>query len=333
MPTDIPAGPASPTVAEPQTTATLSQPNASAGITVLQVSSGTGDKLYPAISGNRIVWIDNDTLSVQLYNTSSGNTTTISNATSVPFALPHQLAIAETYAAWSGINLRTGGSTIYLYDAASGTLTKVTGDSPGVHQDPGVTGDYIVWTNRTVGSGDVWLYEIASGTAVPMATGPSFQVDTEIGGNTTVWADNGTAGGDFDIVVASIGGSGGAVLANPSDDHRPDVSSDGQHVAWIGFAGNGSAVYVHDVAANNTSQITGATARPDSVAVDGDLVVYSDLRSGNHDIFVYDITTSMESPIVQDQFEQTYPDISNGTIGWMGNNTGQWEIYRASVGG
>ncbi len=293
--------------------------------------------MYPAISGNSIVWVNNDSVnessSVQLYNASSGDTTTISNATSIPLAMPYQLAIAENNAVWSGTNPQTGGTNIYLYDAASGQLQQVTEDGAGMQLDPGVSQDYIIWTNLTNASSDVYLYQISSGNTMPVVTNPYYQMETAIGGNTTAWADNQTEGGDFDIVVAPLGQSEGIFLGNSGDDRYPDVSSDGRYVAWINVLENRSAVYLYDTVENNTTQITGESALPDSVAVDGNLVVYSDLRTGNHDIYMYNIPTGMETPVTQDQYDQSYPDVSNGEIVWMGNNTGHWEIYRAPAGG
>jgi len=292
--------------------------------------------MYPAISGDSIVWVNNDSingsLSVQLYNMSSNENSTISNATSVPLAMPYQLDIAENNAVWSGKNPQTGGISIYLYDTASAGLQQVTGDGPGTQLDPGVSPDNVIWTNLTNESSDVYLYEIAGGDTIPLVTDLYYQMETDIGGNTTAWADNETGGGDFDIVVASLGESEGTFLGDSGDDRYPDVSSDGQYVAWIGFSENRSAVYLYDVAEDNTTEITGESARPDAVAVDGNLVVYSDLRNGNRDIYLYTISTGMETPVTQDPYDQSYPDVSNGEIVWMGNNTGRWEIYRASAG-
>lgn len=328
--------PPPPTVAPPQPSTTQPQQNVSAG-PATQVSSGPADQMYPAISGDSIVWVLNDSqnesLSVELYSISSENTSTISNATSVPLAMPYQLAIAENNAVWSGQNPQTGGTNIHLYDTASGTLQQVTEDGPGMQLDPGVSQDYIIWTNLTNESSDVYLYEIANGNITPMVSPLSYQMETAIGGNTTAWADNATEGGDFDIVVAPLGESNGTVLGDSGDDRYPDVSSDGRYVAWISFLENRSAVYLYDVAEDNATEITGESARPDAVAVDGNLVVYSDLRTGNHDIYMYNVTNGTETPVTQDRYDQSYPDVSNGEIVWMGNNTGRWEIYHLPAGG
>lgn len=335
-PTALPQRPSPPTITPPQSPTTQPLQSVPTGAAT-QVSSGPADKMFPAISGDNILWVLNDSqnesLSVELYSISSENTSTISNATSVPLGVPHQLAIAESNAVWSGQDPGTGDISIYLYDISSGGLQQVTDESGGTQLDPGASQGYIIWTNLTTGSSDVYLYAIANESTIPVVTDNSYQMETAIGGNTTAWADNATESGDFNIVVAPVGESEGTSLGGSGDDRYPDVSSDGRYVAWIGFLGNRSAVYLYDVEEDNTTEITGESDLPDSVAVDGNLVVYSDLRSGNHDIYMYNITTGMESPVTQDQYDQSYPDVSNGEIVWMGNNTGRWEVYRVSAGG
>lgn len=305
--------------------------NDSAGA-AMQVSSGQGDKLFPAISGERIVWFDNESFSVQLYDISSGNTSIISDQASVPLLLSYQLAVAGNNVVWSGINTETEGINVYLYDTASGSLQQVTNGS-GMHVYPGASEENLIWTNLSNGSSDVYFYEIASDTVMPVVIDPYFQAWTDIGGDTMAWADNETEDGDTDIAVAFLDQRDISLWGRSGDDLVPDVSSDGSRVAWISVLENRTAVYLYDVATDNATRITGASARPTAVAVDGNLVVYSDLRNGNLDIYRYDISTGTETQVTEDPYAQAFPDVSDGEMVWMGNTTGQWEIYRASAGG
>lgn len=294
----------------------------------MQLSSGPGDKLFPVISGNRIAWFDNESSSVQLHNLLTGNTTTISTTTPIPLMLPHELAISGDYVVWTGVSQPTE-VYILLYDIASGTLQQVTDGSgwPGL---PGVSEDYVVWIAGDE-RGDVYLYDIASGNTTPVTADPYEQLWPDTGGTTIVWADNETEEGDLDIAITSPGQPRVRLLGDSGDDSYPDVSSDGNRVAWISVHENRTVVYLYDVSTENATRVTGESAEPDAAAVDGDYVVYSDWRNGNPDIYVYDIRTGVETPVVQDPYPQSYPDISAGRIVWMGNNTGQWEIYTADV--
>jgi len=328
MPTIEPAQPQTPMSVPVQPPATQPQENDSTGAGV-QVSSGPGDKLFPAIAGNSIVWVDDSSASVQLYDISSGNTSTISDATSIPLSLPYELATDGNSVVWTGEDPQAEGDILFLYDIASGRLQQVT-DGSGAPGYPGVSQNYVVWVDGDE-LGDVYIYDIASGNSTTVTDDPYLQLWADIGANTIIWGDNETEEGDLDIAVLTLEQPRVRLLGDSGDDGFPDVSSDGNYVAWINARDNQTAVYLYDVLAENLTQITGESANPDAVAVDGNHVVYSDWRSGSLDIYVYDIATGMETPITRDMYMQSYPDISEGTIVWMGNNTGQWEIYTQEV--
>lgn len=305
---------------------TLTPQSAGAGT---QVSSGPGDKLFPAISGDSIVWYDDNSTSVQLYEIASGNVSTISTAESVPIDLPHELAIDGNNVVWTGGDPRAEEDIVFLYDIASGRLQPVTNGS-GVPGYPGVSQDFVVWIDGDE-LGDVYVYEIASGNVTQATDDPYEQILADAGGDTIAWADNETEGGDLDIAAVSVGESRVRLLGDAGEDSYPDVSSDGNRIAWINARDNRTAVYLYDASTENMTQVTGESAQPDAVAVDGNYLVYSDWRSGNLDIYQYDIGTGTETQVTQDPYAQSLPDISDGVAVWMGNNTGQWEIYAAEV--
>lgn len=296
-----------------------------------QVSSGPGDKLFPVISGNSIVWYDDNSASVQLYDIPSGNTSTISTAASTPIGLSHELAIDGNNVVWTGVDPQAEGDIVFLYEIASGRLQQVT-DGSGVPGYPDVSQDFVAWIDGDE-LGDVYFYEIASGNITQVTNDPYEQILADAGGNTIVWADNETEGGDLDIAVVAPGESRARLLGDAGDDSYPDVSSDGNRIAWINARDNQTAIYLYDLSTENATVVTGESAGPDAVAVDGNYVVYSDWRSGNLDIYLYDISTGVETPVTQDPYAQSLPEISDGVVVWMGNNTGQWEIYTWEVTG
>ena len=297
----------------------------------IQVTSGPGDKLFPVVSGNSIVWYDDRSASVQLYDIPSGNTSTLSGSTSTPIGLSYELAIAGNNVVWTGVDPQAESDIVFLYDIASGRLQQVT-DGSGAPGYPGVSEEFVVWIDGDE-LGDVYLYEITSGNITQVTDDPYEQLLADAGGNTMVWADNETEGGDLDIAVASPDLPMIRLLGDDGDDSYPDVSSDGTRIAWINARGNQTAVYLYDLSTENITQVTDESASPDAVAVDGNYVVYSDWRNGNLDIYLYDISTGMETPITQDPYYQSLPEISGGVVVWMGNNTGWWDIYTREVPG
>lgn len=301
------------------------------GAVETQISSGPGDSLFPAISGGYVVWYDNASASIQLYEIASGNLSTISTAASVPLPLPHELAIGGMNVVWTGRSPWAEGDIVFLYDIASGRLQQVTNGS-GVPGYPGVSQDFVVWIDGDE-LGDLYLYEIASGSTIQVTDDPYEQLLADAGGDRFAWADNETEGGDLDIAVASRNDSRVRLLGDAGDDSHPDLSGDGNRLAWINANENRTAVYLYDASTGNITQVTGESARPDTVAVDGDHLVYSDGRNGNPDIFLYNISTGVETPVTNDPYARFFPDISDGVAVWMGNNTGQWEIYMWEVPG
>ena len=332
MPTPMPTGTSPPAVTPlrpPAVQPTLTPQGTPGDVVGTQVSSGPGDKLFPAISGNNIVWYDDRSVSVQLYDIPSGNTSTLSSSTSTPIGLSYELAIAGNNVVWTGVDPQAESDIVFLYDIASGRLQPVTNGS-GAPGYPGVSQDFVVWIDGDE-LGDLNFYEIASGNVTQVTDDPYEQVLADAGGDTIAWADNETEGGDLDIAVASRNSSQVRLLGNAGNDSYPDVSSDGNRIAWINADENRTAVFLYDVSTENATRVTGESAQPDAVAVDGDHVVYSDWRNGNLDIYLYDIGTGTETPVTQDPYAQSLPDISDGVVVWMGNNTGQWEIYAWEV--
>jgi len=62
-------------------------------------------------------------------------------------------------------------------------------------------------------------------------------------------------------------------------------------------------------------------------AISGDLVVYSDTRDGNLDIYLYDVQSNTEHRITTNQGLQWNPDISGNHIVWSDDRNGNWDVY------
>jgi len=64
-----------------------------------------------------------------------------------------------------------------------------------------------------------------------------------------------------------------------------------------------------------------------SSAISGDIVVWTDYRNGNDDIYGYDLSTSTEFPICTNSFHQRYPDISGNVVVWQDQRNVNYDIY------
>ncbi len=179
-------------------------------------------------------------------------------------------------------------------------------------------------------------------------------------GNLAVWESSGVWMYNF--------ATGSETLVNSSGN---SPSTDGTHISYIGGDGN---VWVYDVTAGTTTQITngeslynsdisgswvvylnvtdgfaraknmdtgvGVTLNPIGFPgngsltprIDGTWVVYSDNRTGNYDIYAYDLSTMTESRITSDSTDENYPQISGSWIVFQKNyvdrnGTNEIDIY------
>lgn len=331
----------------PQPTVTPSEP-APANVTARQVSSGPGDKLYPAVSGRYILWYDNDSSSLQLYDMDGESVTQISGNESVPVRMPRSFDLFGNQAVWMGVNLQAGQTDIFLYNIEEGTIRQIT-DDPALQAWLAVAQDYIVWTeyaNESDDSGSVYLFDLALDERFqvsPLSDDAEIQTLITVGGETLAWSEvNATSS---IIAVYYLDTETWRTLYRTDQERESElviqsVSSDGQRIADMVLQEGESLLVLFDSASEEFIEIPGVSGLPEADAdeealllfvsiasVDGDLLVWADDRGGSSDIYLYDIGTGAEMPLSTDTAEQAAPDVAGEQVVWMGNDTGQWEIY------
>ena len=55
--------------------------------------------------------------------------------------------------------------------------------------------------------------------------------------------------------------------------------------------------------------------------------MWSDVRNGNGDVYLYDLSTSQEKQITTNLLDQYYPLISGDKILWADRRNGNWDVY------
>jgi len=300
------------------------------------ITSGPGDKGFPAISGNTIVWLDNSTMSVQVYDAASGRSMAIPGNSTYAVVSMRQVDVSGNYVVWTGLSAATMSSDIYLYDTARGSVTPLTND-PVYQALPSISGNFVGWVNldMATGRGEIYWYNIANGHTGSLLENASInQIFPTAGGGFITWLDDRRASGHADLCWVSLTkGDLMRYVASGNVSSPPAVSSDGRRIVWVVEKARSPVLYMLDTTTEKVQQIAGEGAMPANPAVDGNYVVWTDYRNGNGDIYLYDIQSGQERQITSDSAEQMFPDISNGRIVWMGNNDGAWNIYSASIGG
>ena len=302
------------------------------------ITSGPGDNEFPAVSGNTIVWFDNTTKSVKVYDVASGRSLTIPGNNTYALVSMRQVDVSENHVVWAGMSAATMTSDIYLYDIASGSVTPLT-SGQGYQMFPAIMDNLIFWDqiDMATGKGEIYWYNIANGHTGSLLKNSSInQLFPAAGGGFVTWLDDGKVSGRLDFRWSSLQtGNITRLISTSSVISPPAVSSDGSWIVWTAMDEAGNAPYLRmlDTTTKKIQKITGEGAMPANPAVDGDFIVWTDYRNGNGDIYLYDIQSGQERQLTSERAEEVFPDISDGRIVWMGNNDGYWNIYSATVGG
>lgn len=67
-------------------------------------------------------------------------------------------------------------------------------------------------------------------------------------------------------------------------------------------------------------------------AIYGDKIVWQDIRNGNWDIYMYDLSTSTKTQITTDGSWQISPAIYGNNIVWIDDRNGNGDIYMCAGG-
>jgi beta propeller repeat protein len=89
---------------------------------------------------------------------------------------------------------------------------------------------------------------------------------------------------------------------------------------------------MYDIISKEETQVTN-TQMGVSAEIYGDKIVYWDTKSGNADIYMYNITSGTESQITTNSSGQTEPAIYDNKIVWSDNRNGtdNWDIYMYDI--
>jgi beta propeller repeat protein len=170
-----------------------------------QITNSPKNEQNPDISGNRIVWEEDDTetgnVDIIMYDLATGTSTQITNDP----AVQRNPAIDKDQIVWDDERTyQESGLDIYRYNITTGTTDRITMDRYDQRQ-PDVSNGRIVWEDWRNGVWDVYLYTdlIASFTATPTSGTAPLTVlftDTSTGSPTSwIWSF-----GDGDATNATL---------------------------------------------------------------------------------------------------------------------------------
>lgn len=285
------------------------------------ITSGPGDKMYPAVAGDIIVWLDNTTWSVQVYNVTSGESLTIPGEGIYAVVSMRQVDVSGDHVVWTGVSAATGACDIYLYDIAEDSVTPLTSD-PAIQMFPSISDDLVFWMNveETTGMSEIYWYNIGNGYHSSYLEDPSInRIFPTIGGETLAWFDDdGDVSGHLNLNWFAGSGGGWVTFESSSPLNPPAVPSDGRLIVWTAEMDGTLVLRMVDTAIEEVQEITGEEAVPAYPVAYGNSIVRADYRNGNGDIYLYDIQSEQGRQITSDSAERALPDISGDWIVWVG---------------
>jgi len=151
-----------------------------------------------------------------------------------------------------------------------------------------------------------------------------------VNGDTIVWTDSRNTGptnsNDFDYYGYNIS-TQTEFLVWGDGDQRPGIDIVGDIVVGLEYIPT-SAVYGYNIASGTRFPIcAGPDGQRGETATNGDIVVWEDRRSGNYDIYGYDLLAQNEILVSAGSNDSAGPDISGDIVVWTDNRNSNNDIY------
>jgi beta propeller repeat protein len=181
---------------------------------------------------------------------------------------------------------------IYAYNMTTKTERAIVTNSAN-QGSPCVFGRYIAWLDERGGDPDVYLYDLIKSVEVPVATLPMIQSPND--------------------------GKGDPERVKPYGSSKI-LSED--KVVWMDNSNGFTQIKWRYI--NSDPLLLLSTDYP---STNGSLLVWSDNRRGNWNIFGFDFFTRSERPISKGDWDQLYPKTSGDKVVWTDYRNGDADIY------
>ena len=209
-------------------------------------------------------------------------------------------------------------------------FTKIT-DDHFPQFNPVIDGNYIVYQDtRGGGLSDIYLYNRITKTEIALTSDPAVEsIDPDISWNRVVWADN--RDGNWEIYIYNV--TTPEVDPQPlfvweGDQIEPAIHGDVMVFSDKKPSPSSYNIYLFEfntgVLTRLTDDTDGDQRNPD---VFGNYAVWQDQRSGDWDIYMYQIDTQQETQVTDDPAYQSNPAIYGNRVVWQDYRNGNWDIY------
>jgi beta propeller repeat protein len=282
-------------------------------LTTHSAIAAPGNQASARVSSGRIVYADDRTADVMLFDIATATTTNLTAAAKVAvghaFTANHP-AISGDLVVWQ--DDRDGHPQIYGMNLVTGRERRIS-NSPDVDKLPVIDGNFVVWEREvaSAGTSDLWGYEwITRSTIFILQTPTRSEHTPSISGTRVAYAvDN--AGGS-DVCVRDILTFVERCLVFSGDQVNPHISGD--NITFDDTLPPGpSHIFLWHFATGDLFQLTPTTSRQSQNDIDGNRVVFTDDRNGHLDVYMVEFTVGPPS-------DTTPPLVVPHVTGRLGNN-------------
>ncbi|AKB45538.1 MULTISPECIES: hypothetical protein [Methanosarcina] len=289
-----------------------------------------GSGSYPAIYGDRVVWVPShggiymftlDSAGLPVDNGENGTETQITTNGS----FQTEPTIYDDKIIWQDARNRenidqsgypTGSYDIYMYDLSAHKEIQITNDSSDqVSSD--IYGDRIVWYEWPNGNPEVYTYNISTSNKTKIhddvINNPCIYKDR------IVWSIN-------DIYMYNLSTSTEVQISN-NTSYQDYPAIYGDNIVWTDSRDGNLDIYMYNLSTSTETQITTNNSIQRVPDIYEDRIVWEDYRNGNWDIYMYNLSTSTETQITTNEYNQGSPSIYGDRIVWVDDRSGRPDIY------
>ena len=247
-----------------------------------------GNQELTDVSGGIIVYTDDRSSDVWAYYVSSGETWNITGPDKdrLGYAFDSLDPSTDgTIVAWQ--DNRDGNMEIYAKDLGTSGERRITVDT-AVDAKPAVSGGRIVWQRCDVGGTcDIWFYEWASGTILPITKTPlSNERNPDMNDQNVVY--QGDRDGNPDIYVYNLDTRTEKRLTLDGDQGNPHIWGD--NVAFDDLSAGPYHVKLWNITSDTVFDLTGGESAQYLNNIWENRVVYTDDRNGDLEIYMTEFT-------------------------------------------